>query len=138
MRKLFFLFVFSILAVSSANAQSYALTAPDTLKNTGTQYLTWAGTSTGAFAQTNFEVTVSRVSGTLAGTCVLEVSESGVNWKTHPTADTLTLSNTATYYNILVAPIKDDPAFSKYRLKCTGSGTMAAILKGRLSLLAAK
>lgn len=67
---------------------------------------------------------VTKVSGTVGGTVILQVSATGLagTW-TAPLGDTLTLSNVATNFKDLHLPKYD---YIYFRVLTTGTGTMAA------------
>jgi hypothetical protein len=71
------------------------------------------------------KVTVTKVSGTVAGTAILQRSVDGVDYAP-VLGDTLTLSNVASQYKVFDLP-KDGNLF--YRVLTTGSGTMSATSK---------
>lgn len=71
---------------------------------------------------TAFQPVITKVSGTVAGNCILQVSIDGVNYFS-PTGDTLTLANVA--INTTAFTITNSP-YTYYRVLVIGSGTMAA------------
>lgn len=131
MKKLLSIIVLLLCFVAS-EAQSYIIPAPDTLKNANSQIMVWDGTSSTAYKQVNFEITATKVSGTVGGKCLIEVSDTGTNWVKHGSADSLVLTNSATNFKIISAA-ESALKYRKYRVRCTGTGTMAAILTTRLT-----
>lgn len=132
MKKIIILFAF-ILSVTYVNAQSgtvsntlseYSLTT-DTVTNTGTVNMVVPA----AFSSNNNLVISAKavqVSGTTAGTAILQWSLNGTDYATHPTADTLTLSNGAVHLWELTTT-----GARKYRIQFTGSGTNVTIVSGQ-------
>lgn len=98
--------------------------ALDTVVNTATEYMYM--TVSGSYETAAFQVVNTKISGTVAGTCLLEYSVDGTNYITVPSADTLTNTDIAT--NSLVWTLTK-PEASYYRIKYTGSGTMSAQMK---------
>lgn len=107
------------------NTKSTFNLATDTVTNTGTVYMDVISTFSG-----NYNLVVSgkatNVSGTTAGTATLEWSLNGTDYVTHPTADTLTLSDGAVYLWEL-----NTTGARKYRINFTGSGTNVTIVEGQ-------
>jgi len=128
MKKILILFAFIISAIY-VNAQvdlksEYSLTT-DTVTNTGTVYMTVGA----AFSGDNIlavSAKTTQLSGTSAGTATLEWSIDGTDYKTHPTADTMTIANGAVYIWSL-----DHTYAKKYRVKFTGSGTNTTKVEGK-------
>ena len=113
-----------MVVVLSLQAQTYTFTTTqDTIIDTGTSSHVLAVTK--AHTSGIIGVTVTKVSGTPAGTAVLQGSPTGVaaSYRTIST-DTLTVTNVATqYYQWKEVPT----AYPYYRVLFTGSGTMRAI-----------
>ena len=137
MKKLIFAAAFVFAAVA-ANAQvvdmkSTSSKATDTVTNTGSEVLT--AQVNGYQADVTIQAVVTKVSGTVAGTVVLQGSVDGSNYVTLTTTalpggnDTCTLTNTATQsFNYAVGQSK----YLYYRVRVTGSGTMVAIINAKL------
>lgn len=122
MKKLIaFLFVacLSLAFASTSEAQSI-VPSVDTITNSGTANLSFApkGGEIGISAQ----VVITKISGTVAGNCVLQGSIIGSSWDNIST-DTLTLTDVASQTKLWqIAPA----IYPQVRCLCTGSGTMAA------------
>jgi len=93
-----------------------------TLTNAGTAYVTVSPTL--LHNQVSFQALVTKVSGTIAGTAILQWSNDNTNFIN---TDTLTLSNQTT--NTQIFPKTYNSAYY-YRIKFTGSGTMVATVSG--------
>ena len=107
-----------------ANAQITMTNSGDTITNTGTVNLD--ATIKGSQNVVGFQVVIAKLSGTVAGTVVLQASLDGTNYNTIST-DTLTLTDVTTQSNLwTVSP----NSYLNYRLKATGSGTMSATATG--------
>lgn len=121
--KKFILIMALAIAGVSANAQ-LIMAGSDTIVDAGVVSVTQ--TLSISHAVTSFQAVVTKVSGTVAGDVILEASNDGTNYSII-SSDTLTLTDVATnsqLWSVTNAPYKF------YRLKGTGSGTMAAILSG--------
>lgn len=129
-------------ASASVLKSTYNL-ALDTVTNTGTKTLT--GRITLPYKTVSVGITVTKVSGTLAGTVTLQGSIDGVNYATVPTAYIETVTSQAPYtvtgaatFTVpdYSAPTKiftiNGSRFIYYRLSYTGSGTMVGTIKGYL------
>lgn len=117
-------FVFAISATQKASAQSavkMAVASADTLSNTDTTSKVL--NVSGGFSKITFQVNVSRLSGTAAGSVVLYGSLDGVNYVS--TGDTLTLTNQATNTAIWD---KGVPAYTYYKVVAISSGTVSEVL----------
>lgn len=140
MKKLLIILFVGLVAFS-ANAQVYSLknslspyAASDTVTNSGTGTLT-SGVLTAAPAVTStIWVSVTKISGTVAGTITLQGSIDGTNWKALNTPNTATALATftatdasATYHWI----ISGSP-MPYYRVSWTGAGTMSASFTAKL------
>lgn len=123
MKKLILTMAVAIFGVSNMNAQ-LVMTGSDTIVDAGV--VSVSQTLNVHHVMTSFQAVVTKVSGTVAGTVILEASLDGTNFVAVST-DTLNLTNVAT--NTKLWYVADAP-FKYYRLKGTGSGTMAAILTG--------
>lgn len=118
--------------------------ALDTVTNAGTKTLTSARTSL-SYKTISIDVTVTKLSGTIAGTITLQGSVNGTNYVTVPTAfietpsgqapystggaATFTATNVATQTKIW--SIIGNP-YAYYRVSYTGSGTMVGTIKGNI------
>lgn len=126
----FLISIFSLIFVLSAASVSaqkiYTMTgSADTVTNAEVEYLTLPvkdGYDTAVFG-----VKLTKISGTVAGTSILEQSMDNINFETATGTDTLTSTNVTT--NIKNWTLTN-PAFPYYRIKITGSGTMAAKVYG--------
>lgn len=133
--------LFALLAVMIAAGASAQRIAPqtmtgtgDTVTNTGTKTLTYTMT-TNNHNMVSIHLSVSRISGTLAGTATLYGSNNDSTWYAIPTekvndtvgvnyntSDVLTLTNAAVEKIWVVSPA----VYKKYKVSVTGSGTMSA------------
>ena len=95
----------------------------DTVTNTGTVYMS-VGATFSSINTLSVSAKSVNVSGTTAGTAVLQHSINGSDFVTHPTADTLTLSDGAVHIWTV------DSDVIKYRVKLTGTGTGVSIVSG--------
>lgn len=101
--------------------------------NTGTGYLyskSFDRKSQNVFIQAQFTET----SGTSAGTCTVEGTVDGSNWKLVTSTDTnlsysYTVTDVASQSIIFKIPSTDN-AYTRFRLKYVGSGTMVNRMKG--------
>lgn len=67
-----------------------------------------------------------KLTGTVTGTIILQVSPDGTNWITHPTADTLTYTNVSD--GLLTSVLTGTDLIYPYlRAAVTGSGTSTSI-----------
>lgn len=101
MKKLMAVLLIAVLAfiAPNANAQSSVLIpSTDTLTNTDTVAIALPQ-ATGGYYAVGIQAVVTKVSGTVAGTAIIQGSLDGTNWKTIG-SDTLTLSNVATNTHI--------------------------------------
>lgn len=142
MKKLLLLIavLFSIGAQAQYGARSYTYSAKDTLTDAGTVYAYLAPqgliTSTGAgieggYTSLGIKLTLTRLSGTAAGSATLQVSNDFVNWSTHPSASVFTLTNVAAQTAIWAI---GDIDFKYYRIIVTGSGTQSLKLSDKWSV----
>ncbi len=103
-----------------------ALAAGDTATNATTIYKTISTVEDGIMS---FYVKITKISGTVAGTVILQGTVDGTNWQNVNT-DTLTLANTATNHKIW--PIEHG-YYKGYRVAVTTTGTQACVVTfGRL------
>lgn len=117
----------AMLLTSCVFAQSntpVTMTGTGTMTNTGTVNITQ--TVVGIYDRVSLQVVVTKYSGTVGGTCILQGSIDGTNYKDVNT-DTLTLANQTTNTKIWV--LEGSP-FYYYRIQCIGTGTMSAQAKG--------
>lgn len=107
------------------NAQTATLmSATDTVTNAGSETATLKVVA--PYKVVSIQAVVTKLSGTVAGTVILQASNDGVNYISVG-SDTLSNANVTTNTHFwTVEPSK----YLYYRLKATGSGTMSAILKG--------
>jgi hypothetical protein len=102
-----------------AKAQIYTMAqSGDTVTNTETETLTL--TVKGAYDILTFQYVCVKLSGTVAGTAILQGSLDGTNFIA---IDTVTNTNVATQ---TFAMFDNPDKYVYYRVVCTGSGTMAA------------
>jgi hypothetical protein len=124
-----FLMAFAMCAYTDISAQKiFTMTnSGSTVTNAGVVNLTLPIRE--GFDTAVFGLRITKTSGTVAGTSVLEQSMDNTNWETATGTDTLSHSNVTT--NIKNWALTN-PAFPYYRIKVTGSGTMAATATGWL------
>ena len=137
MKKLIFLFALVAFAFT-ANAQVVVMKATtgnssDTVTNTATETL--SAQLNGSFDVVTVQLTVTKISGTVGGTAILQASLDGTTWTTLNTAaipqnnDTITLTNVSTNSCFwVIEPSK----YLYYRVSVTGTGTMAARVAAKL------
>lgn len=103
----------------------------DTTTNTGTSYV--GVTVNNYYKELSVHCVVTKISGTVAGTVTLQGSNDGTNYVTVSTSysDAQTLSCTNQTTNSKLFTITGSP-YKYYRLSYTGSGTMAATVRGYL------
>lgn len=129
MKNLLVLFLLFIASVSfsqntvTSMKSNYDLIS-DTATNTGTAYVDLAVTR--VYSQVSFQAVVTNISGTVAGTVILQASLDATNYKAIG-VDTLTNANQITNTKIWIV---DNSPYLYYRLLLTGSGTMVATIKG--------
>lgn len=105
----------------------------DTITNAGT-VLVKTNRIAGDFQSVSFQVLCTKVSGTLAGTLVLQGSNDGVNFANIPTEGTQTGLTTATVADATATYIwwlKASP-FLYYQVKWSGGTTMVGYIDARL------
>ena len=123
MKKVFLLCAFA-LGLGTQLAQAQTITpenSTDTLVNAATVNLNQ--TVRLSYVNFAFQVVLTKISGTVAGTVILQASLDGTNFVTVPGTDTLTLANVTT--NNIIWTLTSTP-YLYYRAACTGSGTMSA------------
>jgi hypothetical protein len=115
------LVVFVALATYSQSGVAYQfpVIAGDTITDTGTANIIIK--ASGQYKAIGIQPIVTKVSGTVAGNCILYASQDGVNYKS--TGDTLACANQTT--NTALFKVID-PAYTYYKIVYTGSGTMVA------------
>lgn len=119
-----FALMLAIGSFDEVKAQSpvkMTVASADTLTNADTTSKVL--TVSGGFSSLSFQVNVTRLSGTAAGTVVLYASNDGTNYVS--TGDTLTLSNQVTNtatWNVGL------PAFAYYKVIAISSGTVSEVL----------
>lgn len=109
----------------SSMVSEYSLTS-DTITNTGTAYLY---AKVNGYYGVSIQITVTKISGTVAGTTVLQGSLDGTNWNTITTEDTLTHTNVSSQgylWTFVNSP------YLYYRVYSTGSGTMSALITAKI------
>lgn len=131
MKKLFFALAF-MLSVAAAQAQSYTLLSvwgatTDSVTNTETTVLSKQIPGKGTVT---VQLNITRISGTAAGTAILQGSLDGTNYVTLHYAtggattgvqnDSFTLTNVASQS---VSWVINPSAYTYYRVSVTGSGT---------------
>lgn len=99
----------------------------DTVTNTGTADLYM--TATAPIGVLGFQLVVTKISGTVAGTAFLQASNDGTNFVEVNSSDSLALTNVATQ-SYLWTVGREAQAYQYYRILVTGSGTMAASITG--------
>lgn len=133
MKKLIMVLLIAVTAfiASESKAQSSVLVnTTDTLTNTDTVYISLP-TATGGYYAVGIQAVVSRVSGTAAGTAIIQGSLDGINYVDIST-DTLTFTNVATNTKIwAITP----SVYQFHRVKFTSSGTVVAVPKVRYRLI---
>lgn len=90
----------------------------DTLTNADTVYVTLTGELDGL---AGIQVSITKISGTVAGNAILEGSIDGSAWVT-VVADTLTFSNTALQSKVWSL---SSNSYKTYRVRCITSGTQS-------------
>ena len=103
----------------------------DTVTNANTEYL-YTETFSRAWNTLSIQLLCTQLSGTSAGTAVLQASVDGTSWQTITDAtgmvkgfvnDTLTVANGAVGLWMVT-----NTGFYKYRIKITGSGTHSTLI----------
>lgn len=96
----------------------------DTLTDAGTATLFVKSTFSGKNLL-SVQVVSDNISGTTAGTAIIQESVNGTDYLTIPDADTLTLSDGAS----IIWHVTDTPS-RKYKVLFTGSGTQSSVVTG--------
>lgn len=133
MKKLLSVLLIAALAfiAPQVNAQSSVLiSSTDTLNDVETVNIALP-TATGGYYAVGIQAVVTKVSGTVAGTAIIQGSLDGTNW-VNIGSDTLTLSNVTT--NTKVWAITPS-VYQYHRVQFVSSGTMVAVPKVRYRLI---
>lgn len=109
--------------MSSAIAMNDGDTQGDTLTNAATLYHSLKVKE--SYSSVGFQVVVSKLSGTIAGTSFIQGSLDGTNYVS--ISDTLALTNVTTNTDIW---LEKPSSYLYYRIKTTGSGTMSGRVYG--------
>lgn len=135
------LIAFTLMAaVPRVNAQVFDMTATtgntsDTVSNTSTETLTKQ--VSGPYSQVTVSLVVTKISGTVAGTAVLQGSVDGTNYQTltYVYAQPGDTQNSVTNTNVASQswswPVGAS-TYLYYRVSVTGSGTMAARVTAKI------
>lgn len=121
--KKFLSVLFFCAAALISTAQIRTVSAKDTNTNAVTSYANFY--NTGSKVQ-SFTYVVTKVSGTVAGTVILQGTDDGTNWFD---LDTLTLANQATNAKVF---LPEKTYYNSYRAKFTTSGTQVSYLVAAL------
>ena len=120
MKRFIFSLLFALLAFvgTQAQAQTFTMVRDTTvLLNAKTVNISIKVNS--AFEYATFQLNLIRNSGTAAGTCTLQGSLDGFNWRNIGT-DTLTIANSALQSHWWIVATA---SYTNYRIRCVGSGT---------------
>lgn len=115
-----------VLLASCVFAQNTPVTMTGTATITNAATVNLTQTVVATYDRVSIQVVITKYSGTVAGTCILQGSIDGTNFKDIGT-DTLTLANQTTNTKVWVV---ENSNFYYYKVVCTGSGTMSAQAKG--------
>lgn len=127
MKKLFlFISLLSLINLSAQNSVTPMTGNGDTITNTGTDYVQYQVDYN--YENVSFQAIVTKISGTVDGTGLLQGSIDGTNFKDLNT-DTLDLTDQTTNKKIWV--LTGSP-YKYYRVTYLGAGTMAAKIYGYL------
>lgn len=125
MKKILFgLLIAAISLITVAKAQTTKKVTGDTLTNSDTAYITFTAIGSRLKA---IQPSLTKLSGTVAGTVLLQGTVDGTNW-VNVNTDTLTLSNTPTI-NTKVWLITAGTGYTSYRCRFYTSGTSTALAK---------
>ena len=138
MKKILSLTILCLFVSLGLNAQTFQMTSQyatgDTISNTGTKACSLKVVHT--YKQVTIQALITKISGTVAGTVTLQGSIDGTNFVTLDTAalqtdgpSTFTATNVATQNKLWIV---NNAPYLWFKLSYTGSGTMAATLKGYL------
>lgn len=133
MKKLMAVLLIAVLAfiAPNANAQSSVLiSSTDTLTNADTVNISLPQ-ATGGYYAVGIQAVVSKVSGTVSGSAIIQGSLDGTNWVTIG-SDTLTFTDAAT--NTKVWAITPS-VYQYHRVKFISAGTVVAVPKVRYRLI---
>lgn len=122
MKKFILILIVFIGITASSNAQMI-MSGSDTIFNGAVVSVTQDISK--AYDVVSFQAVVTKLTGTVAGTVMLEGSNDGTNYLS--ISDTLTLTDVTTNTKLWTV---DKAPYKYYRLKGTGSGTMSAIISG--------
>lgn len=125
MKKFVLLFVFALTVFAAQAQKGSAVKLPlavgDTIVNTGV--VTKTIKYTGGYTGTSIQVVLSKLSGTGAGTLIIQGSDDGVNYKAIGSAYTITDTATQSQVFYVTAPL---PTYIQAR--ATGSGTESVVM----------
>lgn len=125
MKKLFIISAFLLSAIGfSQNTVTTMTGSGDTITNTGTDYVQYQPTYN--YENISFEAVVTKISGTVSGTGLLQGSIDGTNFKDIST-DTMALTDQTTNKKIWVLTYSP---YKYYRVTYLGVGTMSAKIYG--------
>ena len=141
MKKFIILLFVGLVAFSAieSKAQVYNLLSPygiasDTAVNTTPTFLSSAAIAPAPAVTSTIEVSVTKLTGTVAGTITLQGSMNGTSWKALNTPNTVTAlaTHTATDASATYHWIITGSPFPYYRVSWTGVGTMTASFTAKL------
>lgn len=126
----FLISIFSLIFVLSAASVSaqkiYTMTGSgDTVVNSATEYVSLPLKD--GYDCAVYKVEIVKNTGTVTGTAILQQSVDATDYETATGTDTLTFTNVTTAFKHWEL---DKPKYPYYRIKVTGSGTMAAKVYG--------
>lgn len=131
MKNLLLIIVGMLLFIGVASAQSPMLSpygnVTDTVTNTATESLSLV--SKGFTNSVGVQLVVTKQTGTVGGTAILQGSLDGINYY-RITQDSLALSNVASQNKLW--QVTGVPPVLYYRVSVTGAGTMAATISAKL------
>ena len=124
-------FAVTVSSVNVAQAQVSDMVSSDnfttdTVTNTGTAYLSLKLTG---YYTVSIQVNVTKISGTLGGTIVLQGSLDGTNYVTIPSSSSLTVTNVASQGYLWTY---SNSPYLYYRVLATGTGTMSGIISAKI------
>lgn len=128
-----YLVLFLMLFAFGLQAQTiYTFTRPtsatlDSIKNSGSVALTYI--VRGAYDSAAFQAKITKVSGTVSGSCICAYSVNGTDYTTmSAVGDTLSFTNTSGTHKIWTLT---DPYYPYYKITCTGTATGVAIASAK-------
>jgi hypothetical protein len=124
----FMLFVTFSASAGVSNMLSNFGNTIDTVVNTGTAYVDI--TVNGVYEVSSFQAVITKISGTVGGTVILQGSLDGTNFNAVG-ADTLVPTDVTTNSHVFV---NLHSPYKYYRLLITGTGTMSAKISGKAFL----